>query len=314
MSAERKPFRVIMWCVPRSISTALTKCFSWIDNTKIWFEPYCLAFIQDYAMKSMGVTLPAKAADLSPDFVSQLNAATKGTPLENRLKPEVMDLSILLRDGVREQLDSLPDDQSVFVKDMAYGVTNFLDLLPSKESGFKHTFLIRDPERVFPSWRNLLMAQMKRLPLPGQKPIDESTFDMTTDPGFMMPGYTYKCQYDLWRHVKEHFDPEPVVIDIDELVANPKQLLPKYFEACGMPWDESLLSWDASPAVAREWRTLYPMGFGESVTYQRALASTSFQPSRPKLQRSDMTPDAIKAIDETADFYKEMAASRITVD
>lgn len=200
------------------------------------------------------------------------------------------------------------------MKDMAYGVTNFLDLLPSKESGFKHTFLIRDPERMFPSWRNLLMAQMKEHPLPGQKPINESTFDLTTDPGFMMPGYTYKCQYDLWLHVKEHFDPEPVVIDIDELVGNPRELLPKYFAACGMPWDERLLSWDASPSIAGEWKTLYPMGSGKGVTHQRALASSSIQPSRPKLQRSDMTPDAIKAIDETMDYYKKMAATRITLD
>ena len=32
--------RTIMWCVPRSGSTALTKCLSFIDGIEVWMEPY----------------------------------------------------------------------------------------------------------------------------------------------------------------------------------------------------------------------------------------------------------------------------------
>ena len=35
--------RVIMWCVPRSVSTAFTKCMSFVDGAEIWLEPYVIS-------------------------------------------------------------------------------------------------------------------------------------------------------------------------------------------------------------------------------------------------------------------------------
>ena len=35
--------RVIMWCVPRSVSTAFTKCISFVDGADVWLEPYVIA-------------------------------------------------------------------------------------------------------------------------------------------------------------------------------------------------------------------------------------------------------------------------------
>nr|XP_054773250.1 uncharacterized protein LOC129281334 [Lytechinus pictus] len=315
--ADPKPFRVIMWCVPRSISTAIAKCFSFIDNAEVYFEPYCLAFFQDFTLKMMGMPLPKSSSDFQPEAaLARIGAMVKGTPMEAMFMPEKINMSLFIRDGVRQKLDDQPADKPTFVKDMAYGVTGYLDLLPKKEAGYKHTFLIRDPERMFPSWRTLLMAQVAQMPIPGQKPIDPATFDMTTEVPFMMPGYTYKCQYDLWKHVKENFDSNPVVIDVDELLANPAEMLPKYFEACGMPWDAKYLQWDASPDIVKSWQCLFPMTGTRAddivgVTHVKALESSGFRASKPKIPRSEMTPDTIKAIDATADYYKEMAEARI---
>ncbi|XP_030835798.1 uncharacterized protein LOC593133 [Strongylocentrotus purpuratus] len=314
--SDTKPFRVIMWCVPRSISTAIAKCFSFVDNTEVWFEPYCLAFFQDFMLKNMGVPLPRSYDDFKLEaFFTQMGAMLKGTPMEHLFTPEKIDGSLFIRDGVTRQLDD-PSEKPIFIKDMAYGITGYLDLLPKKETGFKHTFLLRDPERMFPSWRNLLMAQMAQMPTPGQKPIDPDTFDMTTDVPFMMPGYTYKCQYDLWKHVKENLDPNPVVIDVDELLSNPAEMLPKYFEACGMPWDAKYLQWEGAPDIVKKWRCLFPMSGTKAddivgVTHKNALESSAFRASKPKIPRSEMTPDTIKAIDATVDYYKEMAETRI---
>ena len=36
--------RVILWCVPRTISTALTKCLSHIDGMETWFEPFYFSY------------------------------------------------------------------------------------------------------------------------------------------------------------------------------------------------------------------------------------------------------------------------------
>ena len=35
--------RVIMWCIPRSVSTAFTKCMSFVDGAEIWLEPYAMS-------------------------------------------------------------------------------------------------------------------------------------------------------------------------------------------------------------------------------------------------------------------------------
>lgn len=35
--------RVLMWCVPRSGSTVLTKCMSFVDGADVWLEPYVMS-------------------------------------------------------------------------------------------------------------------------------------------------------------------------------------------------------------------------------------------------------------------------------
>ena len=32
--------RVMIWCAPRTMSTALLKCLSFYDGVETWFEPY----------------------------------------------------------------------------------------------------------------------------------------------------------------------------------------------------------------------------------------------------------------------------------
>eukprot|EP00057_Strongylocentrotus_purpuratus_P021667 XP_011676141.1 PREDICTED: uncharacterized protein LOC100893243 [Strongylocentrotus purpuratus] len=191
---DEKPFRVIIWAVPRSISTCVLKCLGFQPNTQAWFEPYCLAFFTDITCKKMGVSLPRYIKDFNPEaFAGGMASAVKGTKMENAYSPGEIDLSLILRDSVRDQLDSLPAGKSHIIKDMAYSVTGFYDMLPSKESNFKHVFLIRKPECMFPSWRRLLMIQLKIMGMEAGKPIEDATFDMTTDVPFMMPGYMYKC-------------------------------------------------------------------------------------------------------------------------
>lgn len=39
-SGECEPTRVMLWSIPRSLSTVVTKCISFIDGMEVWFEPY----------------------------------------------------------------------------------------------------------------------------------------------------------------------------------------------------------------------------------------------------------------------------------
>ena len=51
-----------------------------------------------------------------------------------------------------------PDKQLVFYKDMAYGLQGKYELLPE---GYRHTFLIRNPYRAFPSQKRSLLVGWK---------------------------------------------------------------------------------------------------------------------------------------------------------
>ncbi|XP_072170483.1 uncharacterized protein [Diadema setosum] len=307
--ADGKTFRVIVWGVPRSISTCVLKCLSFQPNTQAWYEPYCLAFFNDFTCASMGFKLPRLMKDFDPAaFGAGMAAKVKGIPLEDKFDPSKLDTSLFLRDSVRMQLDSLPADKSYVIKDMAYGATGFYDMLPTKEANFKHVFLIRRPDRMFPSWRRLLFKQMTE-GLSMGKPLEEETFDMTKDVPFMMPGYTYKCQYDLWKHVRENIDPNSVVIDCDDLATNPELYLPKLCEAAGMPYTDSLLEWDGSADIVNTWRCLIPL-INQKI-HEVAFKSTGFHTPKPAPPRDEMKPDIVKCIDATQQYYDEMATFKL---
>ena len=44
-SGSQTHTRTFLWCVPRSSSTALMKCLSFVDDLEAWFEPYLFAHV-----------------------------------------------------------------------------------------------------------------------------------------------------------------------------------------------------------------------------------------------------------------------------
>ena len=61
MSSVRKKHgsRTILWCIPRSVSTALMKCLSFIEDNEVWSEPYsfCYAAKVEYR-RAMNADIP----------------------------------------------------------------------------------------------------------------------------------------------------------------------------------------------------------------------------------------------------------------
>ena len=46
MSEEApKQGRIILWCVPRSVSSAFAKCMSGIAGVEMWFEPFTNCYV-----------------------------------------------------------------------------------------------------------------------------------------------------------------------------------------------------------------------------------------------------------------------------
>nr|XP_054773508.1 uncharacterized protein LOC129281610 [Lytechinus pictus] len=282
---------------------------------KIWFEPYCSIFMSEQGVQAAGLDFPKTEADIE-SFQKTIQALDEDHQLRKTYDAKQLDTTFLLHSTLQEALNSLPADKNIFVKDIAHGATGHYCDLPGKQAGFRHTFLIRNPERVFPSWRSLLYKIEQKFPRPRQKVLHEDTFNFIEDAAYVAPGFSYKCQYDLWRYVRENYDDEPVVMDVDEMLANPGKLLPKYFTAVGMPWDDRYLRWDPSPEGALRWRWMFKIDLEQdwiAMVHKGSLMSSEFRPSKPTIPRSQMTPDVIKAVDETMGYYNEMAKNRITV-
>ncbi|KAJ8039901.1 hypothetical protein HOLleu_14052 [Holothuria leucospilota] len=57
---DARPLRVFQWIVPRSGSTAFTKCMSFVDDTEVWMEPYYTCVLNETVKNpEWGVGIPA---------------------------------------------------------------------------------------------------------------------------------------------------------------------------------------------------------------------------------------------------------------
>ena len=97
----------------------------------------------------------------------------------------------------------------LFSKDMAYAVENNFEKLSCKSlREFQHTFLIRNPRKAIPS----LYKSSTNKQLTGWDYFDPE------EAGF-------RQLYELYHYVRKTFNVNPVVIDADDLLENPKETL-----------------------------------------------------------------------------------------
>ncbi|XP_072171348.1 uncharacterized protein [Diadema setosum] len=299
--------RTIMWCVPRTISSAVTKCFSAIEGIEVWFEPYFYCLVTETTMaRDRNLTIP-KEYEGNEDLYQQAADHVQAVRRYDVLKPQHLSYASIQRFLERST------GKHVFVKDMGTAMKscNF-EFLPK---GYKHTFLIRHPLRVFNSLRKATYTRLTELDMISGESSHEKTLDVGRDYPFMDPSQlAFGELYELWKYVRENLDSDPIVIDADDLLSNPAELLPKYCEAIGLPYDESLLRWDASMALTGKWNVAGE-GLIESIKgfYGRALTTGIFAPPGPMPSRNHLTPDVIRCTDAVMKYYDELYESRLRV-
>ena len=88
--------------------------------------------------------------------------------------------------------------------------------------GLTNAFLIRRPQRVLASY--------------AQKWIDVSLRDI----GFVE-------QAEIFDLVAQHLGDAPPVIDADDALSDPREILTRLCGACGIPFDAHMLSWPKGP-------------------------------------------------------------------
>lgn len=200
----------------------------------------------------------------------------------------------------------------VFVKDAALGISEKEH--PFIPTGYKHTFIIRHPLRSFYSQRKMMFEHFSKLGLLSGEAADEATYDVERHNHYMTPGLFIKDVYDLWKYIRENVDSDPIVMDGDDLLANPSEMLPKYCRAVGLPYEESRLKWDASLKVVKNWK-LPADDLVENIVawYGTATRSSEFKPANRMPSRDEVTHDVIRCTDQVLPFYKEMYEHRMKV-
>ncbi|KAJ8030644.1 hypothetical protein HOLleu_27112 [Holothuria leucospilota] len=295
-TATDPPRRIFLWCNPRSLSTVFLKCVSCMDGADVWHEPYV------YSLENYIVSRPDLLQRYSQMKFTRRSQDEASVNDEGTLQPA----SIFRYDWVKEQLEKplKPGKTFLFVKDAPLAIDGHFDKLP--QVPFKHTFIIRNPLRSAPSFRNLCVKIFDY-----QGDVDQ--FDMNScNPYVSIDTAVPDRLYAFWLYVKDNIEPHPVVIDADDLQIHPEQTLRNYCEAVGIPFKMSYLTWDESKEPLKRINAPKHLISEEADAYVGALSSSSFMPissSPPNFE--DLTPDAQKYCSCLLEGYNEMYQSRI---
>ena len=185
----------------------------------------------------------------------------------------------------------------VFIKDMAYYTKGRLKMFQDFFPGAKHSFLIRDPEKSIPS-----------LYCTSENPeIRSSGWD------YFEPNEAgFKELHELYEFVKENLDPNPVIVNADDLLESPKQIMKAYCDGVGIRYEDHMTSWKAGE-VPVAWQDGWAQAWREG-----AINSSGFiKPTMSKTADASGEPevtyptDVIKAIEESRPFYDKLCTAKI---
>ena len=178
--------QVILWSLPRSGSTAFERSIRELKKVEVLHEPHQSAFYS------------------GPERLYQHTLYTEdGRP---------WDVPAATFEATRKKISSLvekrenEDDQHLFIKDISYYITGKYDeYVRGSFAQCKHTFLIRHPLDVALSWYRAVGGYQMQ----GDWPFDPREIGMEES-------------YTMYETVKRTIDPDPLVIDAEDLFSHPR--------------------------------------------------------------------------------------------
>ncbi|XP_071953470.1 uncharacterized protein [Antedon mediterranea] len=137
-------------------------------------------------------------------------------------------------DKVKASLeDKSLENKCVFVKDMGYAVHKRYDKIAK---GYKHSFLIRHPIKSFLSYYNMMVST-------GADDVDGNFIS------WLPEGLGYQELWELYCYIENENGKKPFVVNSEDLLNDPQQVLKQYCEAVGFEYNDGLLNWDSKPKV-----------------------------------------------------------------
>ena len=114
--------------------------------------------------------------------------------------------------------------------------------------------------------------------------------------------------YEMYSLVKSTGDPSPMVVDSDDLLDDPKHIMEMYCAATGLPFKESMITWE--PKSFPEWEFYSPSVC--KVWHGNAIKSTGFiKPFHSSLSMDTLEQEVRSMVEESIPFYEAMYKTRI---
>ncbi|MGH9551971.1 MAG: hypothetical protein ACRD3W_21475, partial [Terriglobales bacterium] len=143
-------------------------------------------------------------------------------------------------------------------------------------AGFRHAFLIREPERMIASY--LKKRQAARF-----------------------EDFGLEKQAEFFEREAQRLGEAPPVIDANDVLFDPEAVLPKLCRALGIAWDAAMLSW--APG-SRETDGIWAPHW-----YNAVEKSTHFEP--PETEPVELSPAAERLAGRCRPYYEKLARHRI---
>ena len=238
--------RIAMWSGPRNLSTAMMRSFGSRADTFVSDEPFYGCFLKD-----SGADHPMR---------------------EETIASMDCDWSSVMRTLSGDAPDGSPIWYQKHMWHHMTGPVGYGDF-----AGFRHAFLIREPERMIASYL---------------KKREAARFD---DFGLEKQAEFFDREADRLGHA-------PPVIDANDVLADPEAVLSKLCGALGIPWDTAMLRWapgrrETDGVWAAHW-------------YNAVENSTGFGPA--ETEPVDLPAEAQRLADRCGPFYERLAAHKIS--
>ncbi|XP_071492552.1 uncharacterized protein [Diadema antillarum] len=297
--------RAILWMTPRMISTAFAKCMSGIADCEVWFEPFVFCHVAAAAMVAEGIREVPMSYEGNEREFGSISSKVAEMIASTNVVPERLAFAT-----IQKRLEDSPS-RYVFSKDESIAMfsESRRQYLPK---GYRHAFIIRHPRLVYDSFRKAAFRASK---LNGILKYNETedTFDLRNYGDGFDVADTFRHHHDFWQYIRQNVDPSPLVISSEDLLNNPEKILPKFCEAMGYPYSESLLSWNASPDVIKTWKWPTAQEFSNPSFLDTSIKSTHFVSPKPVPAWEDLTEDIREMAKNAMPFYEEMYIHRLIV-
>ena len=277
------PKRAILWCVPRCLSTSFMRAISNVDDFQVWCEPYLMVQV------ARVTSLPDNFTSVNPEtipkhFYSMCSDYNKYEWVKKQLEGE------------------FPGKRLVFVKEMVKGILGQYEFIPK---GYRHTFLIRHPLKVFYSLKK--MFQIQNWPLRGDIDLDKA-------PEKNIPaGFYFKEMVELYDHIKKFYESQPIILDADDLQANPAGVMKAYCKELGVPFDERIINWDGDVSFDN-WMAPKEMVHVLTAGVHKISCSggsAGFTPLTDLPSKSQLPEDAVRVADASMKYYQILHDQRL---